>query len=209
MAIEAEIKLRIPDARTAERLMADPLVRQALREPFHETEMDAVYYDTSSGELSKRKWALRLRREGGEPVVTVKIQSGKALGGGIFCRDEWQVRAESILEGVPSLVEMGAPAEIGELVKNVPMQERCRIRFTRRSAVLYLPEGVRIDMAVDSGAVEAGEKKEPLLELELELLFGDAEAMIRLSTELIAKYSLQKEYISKYERALRLIRSRK
>jgi inorganic triphosphatase YgiF len=33
--------------------------------------------------------------------------------------------------------------------------------------------------------------------------------MIRLTAELTARYSLQKEYISKYERALRLIRSRR
>lgn len=208
MAIEAEIKLLIPDARTAERLTADPLVLSALREPFHETDMDAVYYDTPSWELSKQKWALRLRRENGVPVVTVKAPSGKSPGGGIFCRDEWQTKAETAEEGAVRLVGMGAPAKLGEIVKNGPLEEVCRIRFTRRSAVLHLPEGVRVDMAVDSGSVEAGEKTEPLLELELELLFGDAESMIRLATELISRYSLQKEYISKYERALRLIRSR-
>ncbi len=209
MAVEAEIKLRIPDTHVAEKLMSDPLVVSALREPFRETVMDAVYFDSASGALTGRKWALRLRREGDVPVVTIKIPSDTVLGGGIFCRNEWQVTADSIEEGVPRLVEMGAPAEIGEIVKNTPMQEKCRIRFTRSSSVLYLPDGVRIDMAIDSGDVSAGEKHDPMLELELELLFGDSAAMIRLSTELIAKYSLQKEYISKYERALRLIRSRR
>lgn len=209
MAIEAEIKLRIPDAHIAEKLMSDPLVASALREPFKETRMDAVYYDSAAGALTSRKWALRLRREDDVPVVTMKTPSDNVLGGGVFCRNEWQVTADSIEEGVPQLVEMGAPAEIGEIVKNTPMQEKCRIRFTRRSAVLYLPDGVRIDMAIDSGDVSAGEKHDPMLELELELLFGDSAAMVRLSTELVAKYSLEKEYISKYERALRLIRSRR
>jgi inorganic triphosphatase YgiF len=63
-------------------------------------------------------------------------------------------------------------------------------------------------MAIDKGTIFAAGKSTPLYELELELLFGAPEALAPLSDLFTQKYKLEREILSKYETALRLIRSR-
>lgn len=209
MALEAEIKLRIPQERVADRLLEDARVRAALKTPFESAHLDAVYYDMPDGALSKRRLSLRMRKENGVSVVCVKGPGRSDAGEGVFCREEWQAKADTIEQAVPMLIEAGAPGELQTLIDPKRMEERCRISFNRRSAILYLPDGVRADMAVDKGVIIAGGKEQPLLEMELELLFGDMQAVIDFAQALKKDYSLEREYVSKYERALRLIRSRR
>ena len=85
---------------------------------------------------------------------------------------------------------------------------RCAIEFTRTAAPLRLPDGSTAEIALDEGSFSAGEKSEPLLELELELLSGDVSEMLELADYLEEKYALSKELNSKLARALRLVRSR-
>lgn len=209
MAIETEIKLRLSDGFLPEKLYTDPQILSYLKAPFRPTQMRSVYYDTADGEAVRRHWALRLRQEDGVSVATMKTAGTRSQDGGLFSRDEWQTEAPTFEAAVPALLKLGAPAELQEVLSRSPLEERCQIRFVRHSAVLSLPDGVRVDCCIDQGEIQAGGKSEPISELELELLFGPLEPLMALSTYLINTYGLQNEYVSKYERALRLIRSRK
>jgi len=208
MAVETEIKLRIPDRFIVPRLIADPIVTSYLKDPFVDIRMQSSYFDTPRGDLQRQKWALRLRLENDTPVVTLKTPGQAAAGDNLFVRNEWQVGYASVEDAIEPLIELGAPEKLREFAEN-GFSELFQVHFTRRSAILYLPDGVRIDMGVDSGEVSAGQKTEPLLELELELLFGGEAAIASLAQYLMGKYALEKEFISKYERALRLIRRRR
>ena len=209
MPTEIELKFRIPDEYTIQKLTSDLLVRSYILDDFSDMPMDAFYYDLSNKALSKRKWTFRMRREGENSVATLKTAAISQTVGGLFSRDEWQCPAETLEEGLSGLLAVGAPAELAEFVKDSEFVKLCRISFNRHRAVLCVRDDTRIEMAIDSGRVEAGGKSEALLELELELLFGDVSAVLELGNYLAAQYNLQKEMISKYERALRLIRRRR
>ncbi|MDR0325325.1 MAG: CYTH domain-containing protein [Oscillospiraceae bacterium] len=204
MPTETEIKLRLPGDWAAPPILEDERVAAYLMRDFSDTEMDAVYYDTEGGELDKRQWSLRLRREGDVSVASCKTAGTR--DGSMLTRGEWQVRAEDWETALPLLVEEGAPSSLLSLPG--PFVPRCMIRFTRTAAPLRLPDGSTAELALDRGTLSAGEKQETFLELELELLTGDPGGMAALAAYLESKYALSKEYNSKYARALRLIRSR-
>ncbi|MGO9122445.1 MAG: CYTH domain-containing protein [Desulfomonilaceae bacterium] len=62
------------------------------------------YFDTAAGELSRQKWALRIRREGEQVWITVKGPSRESKGG-ILERTEmelpWSPKAFAILSSLP------------------------------------------------------------------------------------------------------------
>lgn len=207
MPTELEMKLQIPDDSTAERILADKMVTDYLSSELKLTKMKSIYYDTPTNTLSKLRWSLRLRHEGDYSVLSLKTAS-VSVSGDLFSRSEWQCPSDSVESGIESLVEQGAPAEILKIVSESGLVERCRIEFERRSATLKLPDGVLVELAIDKGTIFAGEKRAPIYELELELLFGDPDALIPLSEQFKQKYRLEKDILSKYEKALRLIRSR-
>ena len=203
MSTEIEIKLRLPDERTAGRVMEDARVRAGLMTPFSETEMKSVYYDTAAGDIAERKWSLRVRLEGGVPVASLKTLGQQENG--LFSRSEWQVGAETIEQAIPLLIAQGAPPGLAGFADYEP---KCEVEFVRSSAHLKLADDSVAEMAIDRGTLGAGEKKEPLLELELELLAGLPGAMTELAEWLEERYELSREPASKYVRALRLVRTR-
>ncbi|MDR1670064.1 MAG: CYTH domain-containing protein [Oscillospiraceae bacterium] len=204
MPTEIEVKLRLPGEWVIQPVLEDARVTACMMREFSETEMEAEYYDTDQGELSDRQWSLRLRREGGVSVAACKTAGTR--DGAMFSRSEWQVNAPDIESAVPLLVDEGAPGAL--LLLAGRLLPRCSSRFTRTAAPLSLPDGSTAELALDRGELLAGEKREELLELELELLTGESAGMLELAAYLEIKYALSKEYNSKYARALRLIRSR-
>jgi inorganic triphosphatase YgiF len=208
MGWEIESKQRIPDARAMERLLNDPELRLMLQEEPVGLPMTSFYYDTPALALSQRRWALRLRREGGAGVAALKTPRDGAPAG-LTARGEWQCPAETIGEAIPALLRLGAPAELDEITRAQPLIERCRIVFTRLAGTLDLPGGAVAELAADEGVLYAGDKQEAFRELELELKLGDPAEVTALAARLAAAYGLTPERASKYERALRLVRSRR
>ena len=204
MPTEIEIKLRLPGEWAAPPIFEDERIAACMMRDFSDTEMDAVYYDTEKGELDKRQWALRLRREGSVSVAACKTAGTR--DGAMASRGEWQVCAEDIETALPLLVADGAPSSLLSL--SGPLLPRCAVRFTRTAAPLHLPDGSTAELALDRGTLSADEKQEPFLELELELLTGEPGEMAALAAYLEDRHKLSKEYNSKYARALRLLRSR-
>ncbi|MCL1806213.1 MAG: CYTH domain-containing protein [Oscillospiraceae bacterium] len=204
MPTETEIKLRLPGEWAVKPILEDERVQACLMKDFSDTEMDAVYYDTEQGELDKRQWSLRLRRENGVSVACCKTAGGR--DGSLVSRGEWQVFAEDWEKALPLLVSEGAPHEL--LALSGSLVPRCVIQFTRTAAPLRLQDGSAAELALDRGTLSAGEKQESLLELELELITGELGEMVALAAYLEAKHALSKEYNSKLARALRLVRSR-
>lgn len=203
MPIEVEIKLRLPDGRIARKIMDDEKISDCRMTPFTVIEMRSAYYDTPAGELSARKWALRVRLENGVPVAAFKTDGKQDAG--FFTRGEWQVPAASLEEAIPALVSAGAPRELSLLG---PFEQVCCVEFTRNAAHLRLEDGSVAELAVDIGRLIADEKSAPLCELELELLAGQPDAMTAMAGWLESRYDLTREVSSKYDRALRLVRSR-
>jgi inorganic triphosphatase YgiF len=204
MPTEIEIKLRLPGEWAIPPVLEDERITAYRMRAFLDTEMESVYYDTRSGDCEKNLWSLRLRRENGVSVASCKTAGERE--GAMVTRGEWQVFAEDWEKALPLLVAGGAPS--GLLSLNGPLIPLCSVKFTRTAAPLRLPCGAAAEMALDRGVLSADEKQEPLLELELELLTGEAAEMVDLAAYLEDKHALTKELNSKYGRALRLLRTR-
>lgn len=200
MATEIEMKLSVPDRQTLLEVLNDPELTQYMKDDYHTRHMRSTYYDTADGVLSQRKWTLRLRDEGGNLVAAFKT-ANTSDDIGFFTRNEWQCNTDSIENAIPMLIEQGAPQELATLLKDAPLREVCGAEFDRTAAYLFMDDGIRIELAGDYGMLFAGDKQEPICELELELLYGDAGSLPPLCSQLLGDYGLHEEKRSKYQRA--------
>lgn len=207
MPLEIEAKLRIPTDDSIDDVFNSRKGTARLRSELEPTQMVSHYYDTPSSDISSRRWSLRLRQEGKGTVATLKTNAEDSSGG-LFARGEWQVHANSIEEGVDLLIEDGAPCELRDMIGGKPLVEQCRVEFVRRGMVVELQNGLLVNITEDKGELCADNRREPLHELEVEVLFGDPVELEPFVEHLIREYGFERERLSKYERALRLIRSR-
>lgn len=158
-------------------------------------EMETAYYDTPTGAMSAQRYTLRRRLENGISVCTLKTPAGDARG-------EWETECDSIEAAIPKLIEMGAPADLGELTKE-GLVHICGAKFTRLAKTVILPE-CTVEIALDQGILLGGGKTEPLCEAEVELKDGAKAACDAFAGELAKKFGLVTEGKSKFARALRL-----
>lgn len=164
-----------------------------LQAAWHTVTMETTYFDTADGSLSARKWMLRRRLENGQPVCTLKTPAGDA-------RNEWECSGEV---NITELCKLGAPRELLSLTQN-GVQPICGAAFTRRAATLSV-EGAEVEVALDEGILFAGERREPLCELEVELKSGTKAAADKFAQNLATQFSLREQPDSKFKRARTLL----
>lgn len=201
MATETELKLQPAHARDLPRLLAHP--RLAALEPQRER-LVATYFDTPALDLLRARMAVRERREGRRHVATVKT-AGLVIGG-LSRRGEWEAPMPAGARRFASLVD--DPALDDWLrAREGALQPVFRTAFTRLRWQLAF-EGARIEVALDHGAIVSqgpqGRAREPLLELELEVLEGPDDALFALALELAEALPLWPLAASKAERGYAL-----
>ena len=200
MATEVEMKLGVGTEEKLNQVLADPELTQYMKDDYVSFHMESIYFDTEDSVLTQRKWTLRLRSENGVKVAAFKTANMNDKGG-FFTRNEWQCLVDNAEDAIPMLIEQGAPRELKNLLKGKKLMPICGADFTRRSATLYMDDGVRVELAGDFGYLYAGEKREQICELEVELLYGDAGSLPPLCDQLLKDYDLYEESRSKYQRA--------
>ena len=141
MATEIEMKLSVPSHEVMDQILQDPQLTQYMRDEPETRHMRSSYYDTEDGALCARRWTLRLRDEGGTPVVAMKTPNANA-GTGLYTRHEWQCRAARPEEAVPRLVEQGAPASLMQLTQGKRLEAICRAEFDRPSGTVEAETGI-------------------------------------------------------------------
>ena len=199
MQIEREIKFRLPDG-AARRFWR--MARASA--PARRRNVSSIYYDTSGERLRRSGVALRLRRDGKSWLQTLKLESAPAAG--FAARAEWEVpapRGRLELAAFPRAEIMAATGlDLARLEgKLKPLFET---RFARRSAPVAIDGATRAEIAVDQGHVAAGELREPISEIELELKAGGAAALLRYAAQMARALALELEFESKAERGYRL-----
>lgn len=154
-----------------------------------------VYHDTPDQTLRQQRHALRMRCISDRPwkstasATTLRgewVQTFKSAGssqGGLSRRGEWESQQSSgqlnplALRATP-WAELDPDGRLfGELVPC--FETRCR----RTVWTLYRFHGATIEVALDLGEVIAGDRAEPILELELELKSGAPEALFILARD--------------------------
>ena len=200
MQIEREIKFSLtPEA--ARRVARQ--VRPA--GPWRRRMVSNAYYDTANERLRRAGVALRLRRDGTRHLQTLKIES--AAGAGLSARAEWEIPAPRGRLDVAAFPREEILAATGlDLARLASRLRPCfETRFARRSVPVIVDGATRAEISVDRGYVAAGERREPISEIELELKAGDTASLLRYAAEIAKPLGLALEFESKAERGYRLV----
>jgi triphosphatase len=199
MQVEREIKFSLtPEA--ARRVSRH--VRRA--GPWRRRMVSNAYYDTANERLRRAGVALRLRRDGKRRLQTLKVE---ADGAGFSTRAEWEVPAPNGRLDVNAFPREEILAATGLDVARLARKLRPRFetRFARRSAPVIVDGATRAEISIDRGYVAAGERREPINEVELELKAGEPASLLRYAGQLAKPLGLALEFESKAERGYRLV----
>jgi len=164
---EIELKFLCEPADLAAVLAAAPEGETQVRD------LVSTYFDTPQGDLRGQRISLRIRAGGGKRVQTLKRGDG-------FAREEH----EAALEGAELDLSMVA---LTNALPTEALRKALRpiftVRVSRRQRTFDYG-GARIEMAVDEGEVQAGERTRRVSEVELELKAGGCDPMFDLAREL-------------------------
>lgn len=199
MATEVELKLRFPPARLRELLAAPAL---ATPRGSRTRILAATYYDTPALDLWRRRIALRIRREGGQWVQTVKGEG--MVRAGTHRRLEIETVLKSGRPDVSVLPRHAATRFLrspGVAAVLIPVM---RTDISRKLLLIEPAPGVLVEAAVDSGTISAGRRHEQVCELELELKSGPVSALYDIARQVSARVPLALEHRSKAERGYEL-----
>jgi inorganic triphosphatase YgiF len=132
----------------------------------------STYFDTPEGDLRKARISLRIREGGDKRVQTLKRGDG-------FAREEH----EQVLNG--DRLDLSAAAVKSALspAKRRTLAPIFTVRVVRRQRTFDY-QGAQIEMAVDEGEVQAGDRSRRISEVELELKGGHCDSMFELARQL-------------------------
>jgi inorganic triphosphatase YgiF len=204
MATETELKLQL-HAADLERLRIHPLLQAA--EAGGVKTLLNTYYDSPELLLAQSRVAVRLRYQGDRIIQTLKT-SGQSVNG-LHQRGEWEWDLQQAELDTGLLSGEGWPASLpsaGEL----DWVAVFTTNFEREIWLLSY-QGAEIEVALDQGLIrcdcpEGGHLEDEILELELELKSGEAEALLALAEDLGQTLSLQPFDLSKAQRGYQLFR---
>jgi triphosphatase len=191
---EVELKLLAP-AGALDLLREAPVIVRNARNGGVARRLDAVYYDTPDRTLFRHGLSLRVRRSGSHYVQTLKRAP---VNGQPFVRGEWETAVGSATPDLASLPvsEIGAPLD--QLAPDA-LDPIFATKIRRRTQRLELL-GAVVEIAFDEGFIEAGERCEPLSEVELEVKGGDPRVLYDIGVELLETSPLRIGTRSKSDR---------
>ena len=160
-----------------------------------------VYYETPDNWLRGHDMGLRIRGVGERYEMTMKI-AGQVVGG-LHQRPEYNIdleRPELDLTRFPAEIwpEGGLPDDLAARVSPLFSTD-----FEREKWLVNVGDS-RIEIALDRGEVKAGEFQEPICELELELLSGERDDVLKLAHQLVTQSGLRQGSLSKAARGYHL-----
>ncbi|HKN04165.1 MAG TPA: inorganic triphosphatase [Buttiauxella sp.] len=196
------------------KFIVNPVELDSLRNTLHSLESQHseprqllnIYYETADNQLRRHDMGLRIRGDNGRYEMTMKI-AGRVTGG-LHQRPEYNVE----LSG-PELALSLFPLEVWpEGLCADTLQTQLNPLFSTdfsREKWVVTHALSRIELALDLGEVKAGELSEPLCELELELLEGEATDVLAFAKQLVAQPGLRQGSLSKAARGYHLAQGNK
>lgn len=160
-----------------------------------------IYYETPDNWLRQHDMGLRIRGNNGHYEMTIK--TGGRVIGGLHQRPEYNIELSQ-----PELDLARFPADVwpqGEMPAG--LAEQVQPLFStdfQREKWLVNVGASRIEIALDCGEIKAGEWQEPIGELELELLSGDTQDILKLARQLVNLEVLRQGSLSKAARGYHL-----
>ncbi len=195
--LEVELKLALSENQI-ERFKRHPSLRPISPHRAVVSELDAIYFDTEKLELQSEGVAVRMRQAGSKWVQTVKTRGSTV--GGLHQRTEWEYPSDGITLNFDAITDSGIRDKLSELLLTDSLKPIFRTRFRRWARLLVLPDGSQIELALDQGVIEAGNKSDLICEIELELKSGRPEVLFDIALGFMPDITLRPEIRSKAER---------
>jgi len=195
---EQELKLAVPEGATGV-VLAHPVLGLSGPEARRKHQV-STYYDTADHALARQGVVLRVRRSGGTFVQTVKAEGRPGVAAN---RGEWEW---PIPDDRPDPSLLGQTPAAGKVAAGLDLRPLITTDIDRTTHTLVMDDGTAIEAAFDAGWIIAGNAREPVRELELELRQGDPAVLYRLALQLHSVVPLTIETATKSERGFRLLR---
>ncbi len=162
--------------------------------------LESVYFDTPGLDLRAAGFSLRVRKKGRQHIQTIKADA-KAKAG-LFVRPEWE---HPIKGSTPIVDETAGPLTSMVGWKVLDALVRLFATDVRRTIHLHSERGATIEIAIDEGDVRAGERSEPLCEIELELKSGPSGVLFDIARRMNEVLPVRLGVRSKAERGYALV----
>ena len=169
-------------------------------------ELRTVYFDTPDHDLRVAGVSLRLRRQDGGWLQTVKVD--QHIEGGVSNPIELETFVEEERPDVGKI----ANKKVRRVVEKAGTGTSLRAVFetvVQRTTRNIKVQDSEIELAVDNGEVRAGHQRQDLREAELELKAGSGEDLLLAAEKLLAGHELKLSTQSKAERGYRLALGKK
>ena len=161
-------------------------------------QLTTTYFDTPDHKLREAGLSLRIREVEGRFVQTVKTRNGASL----FDRCEWEAAIKDRRPCPDQMADTPIKAILGEdAVAGLVSLFETRIERTQLDVTC---SGAVIELSLDHGEIVAGERREAVCEVELELKSGAVPALFELAKKLGREAVLRLSFESKSERGYRL-----
>ncbi len=157
------------------------------------------YYDTPQYFFAAQHMGLRVRKAGERYTFTLKTD-GKSLGG-LHIRPEYNVELDNPQPDLPKLINT---YRLEPAWRNFTLQPIFATDFERRAWLVECGNGVVVEIALDQGEIRAGDKREPICEVEFELKQGRIEDLLHFVAALSLENGVRLSALSKAQRGYRL-----
>lgn len=202
---EVELALRVAAADLPV-LLASPALAQLRAGPDRLRRLVSSYHDTPDLALRAAGAVLRLRGTGRRRVQTLK--TAPRTDEAAISRGEW----EATISGArPDLSLLPAGALPAELASVADLGDRLLPVFEtdfRRRAIPLRHGGSLLELAIDEGEIRAGDAREAILEIEVELREGEVADLFAVAAQLRAVVPLSLQVLPKSARAHLLLSGR-
>lgn len=195
--IETELKLRF----ALENLPTLTQLLDSIAKPQGGRQLNNTYYDSQDTILAGAKAALRIRENNGQYEQTLKTR-GKSLAG-MQLRGEWNWPITTPELDIELLQTADIQKHLPQGIELAALRPIFSTDFQRRTW-LYQINDTLIEVALDSGQVQADGLTQPLCECECELVEGRADQLWRLAQTLGEQIPLWLSDVSKAERGYKL-----
>ncbi|WP_343732195.1 CHAD domain-containing protein [Duganella sp.] len=201
--MEVELKLLLAPEDN-DKLLHHPL----LDTPARVQRLTARYFDTPDLHLLRHGAGLRVRKENGEWVQTMK--AGGSVQSGLHRRNEWEGVVDRCWPRLARLRKLIGNDEHWLSVLGTPdLKDRLDSLFVvdvERHSWEVESAGNRIEVALDVGHIERKAHKVAVNEIELELKEGDPAGLYAFALQLLDDIPLRISNINKAQRGYLLVR---
>ena len=201
--MEVELKLLLAPEDN-DKLLQHPLLDATARLQ----QLTARYFDTPDLHLMRHGAGLRVRKEDGQWIQTMK--AGGSVQSGLHSRNEWECPVDRSWPRLGKLRKLVGDDEHWLSMLDAPdLKDRLEPLFlvdVRRHLWEVEVDGNRIEVALDVGHIERKAHKVAINEVELELKDGDPAGLYAFALQLLEDIPLRITNINKAQRGYMLVR---